>query len=70
MRNKEKKMLLELSATEAIALDRLLQIIADGKKAGKIAVRIPLNNTYFIEQLEKIASKKYSEKEDALVKEA
>ncbi len=63
-------MLLELSATEAIALDRLLQIIADGKKAGKIAVRIPLNNTYFIEQLEKIASKKYSEKEDALEKEA
>lgn len=57
----EKMNILELTISESLALDRLLEDILRAIHLDKKSVSIPLTNKYFIGEIVKIQSKRYSD---------
>lgn len=51
--------MLPLTYSEILALDRILLLVSDAKKNKQRSVRIPLTNEYFVEKLMAIKEKKF-----------
>jgi hypothetical protein len=63
-RRERNMMLLPLTMEEALALDRLLDLVKQGVKEKKSFIKVQLNNIYFTNALESIAKKKYIQEQE------